>query len=99
MITLPAYFDNMFENIHLNHNYETRNRDRAKIARTVSSSKTLRYGLPNLLTVIPDCIKNKVHTHSMNGFTNYAKKHFCSTYIEYCQVPNCYICNGIVTSA
>ena len=38
--TLPAYFENMFKNIHLNHNYETRNRDRAlpNIARTVSST-------------------------------------------------------------
>ena len=74
----------MFQNLHPNHNYETRNRDRAlpNNARTVSSSKTLRYGLPNLLTVKPDCIKNKVQKHYMNGFSNYAKKHFPSTYIE-----------------
>ena len=47
--TLPAYFKNMLQHIHPTHMYETRNRERAlpNVAKTVSSSKTIRYASLN----------------------------------------------------
>lgn len=93
---LPYYFENMFESLPPPHSYNTRNRGQPlfNIPRTISASRSIRYALPSLLSNTPDCITEKVNTHSMNGFTNYIKKHYCSTYTDTCQISNCYVCNG-----
>ena len=52
----------------------------------------LRY---NIVKTINNCegqIVQKVFTHSLSGFSNYAKKIFIDDYPESCYLQNCYIC-------
>ena len=52
----------------------------------------LRY---NIVKTINNCegqIVQKVFTHSLSGFSNYAKKVFIDDYPESCYLQNCYIC-------
>ena len=92
---LPIYFPRMFTTVTLDHDYNTRRRNDTftPVPRTSSAKETIRYYLPSFIRDIPILIKEKVHTHSFKGFTNYSKIHIISTYPVECTVPHCYICN------
>ena len=53
--------------------------------------KSVRYHLPSLLRSMPQCVIEKVHTHSLNGFSLYLKKHLLIQYNDSCSIVNCYI--------
>ena len=50
--------------------------------------------LPILLNNTPECIKEKLYTHSLNGFTYYIKNHTINKYSSTCIIVNCYICGN-----
>ena len=54
----------------------------------------IRYSLPILLNNTPECIKEKLYTHSLNGFTYYIKNHTINKYSSTCIIVNCYICGN-----
>ena len=55
----------------------------------------LRYNLIRVVNNSPLCILNKLNTHSLTGFANYAKQIFIKKYQDNCTVQNCYTCLSI----
>ncbi len=94
---LPAYFNNILDNQHHAHTYNTRNRHVPRINNpsTTSAEKAIRYLVPKILTKTPTCITEKIYTHSLHGYTSYIKKSMCEKYNMICTIPDCYICNRI----
>ena len=95
--TIPHYFQNMLTPTTLTHNYSTRFRHLTDLptSKTATGSNCIRYALPKYLTATPICIKEKVSTHSPQGFSNYIKRHLINLYNETCAIENCYICNNV----
>ena len=56
------------------------------------ASDCLRYNLVKSINDCPSCIKDKVNTHSIQGFSTYIKNYLIGKYSENCQIENCYIC-------
>ena len=48
--------------------------------------------IPELLSKTPECITEKLDTHSFSGFSNYMKNYYIRNYNENCLIENCYIC-------
>ena len=97
---LPAYFPGMFETISANHQHNTRVRDTETplIPRTSSALQTIRHYLPKFIKDTPD----KIHTHSPEGFTKYAKLYSISCYSTECHlyiILTISICYYIVNNA
>ena len=90
--TLPLYFTDMF--IPVFHNYDTRHKGGFYqcVPSTSSGIKCLRYFLPSLLRCTPQCISEKIETHSFKGFADYIKANIISNYSNVCIIDNCYIC-------
>lgn len=90
---LPGYFADMFYTEPVTHVYNTRNKKpRAQIPKKKMSSCSLRYVLPSIVNSLPTSVTEKVYTHSLSGFNNYAKQYYISTYNDQCTIENCYIC-------
>ena len=94
---IPVYFKDMFPPSTSMRTYNTRHQHLAVLpkSKTATGSNCLRYTLPEVLLNIPMCIKEKVNTHSPQGFTNYVKQYFLNKYKEICNIENCYICNQV----
>ena len=93
--TLPNYFYGMFDNLYPTHHYSTRQRGQPVVARgrTSAANHSIRYSLPDVILNTNTCIIEKLTTHSLNGFSNYAKQYYISQYNPICDIANCYICN------
>ncbi len=76
------------------HSYATRSRNKIHLPRADHkyADYCIRYNLPKFINSMPNNIIDKVHTHSLAGFSKYAKNHFIQSYQELCTVPNCFIC-------
>ncbi len=63
----------------------------------VYASRCLRNNISDVLNHTPSIIKDKVCTHSLNGFAKYIKHSYVESYEMMCKIENCYICkrNGI----
>lgn len=55
---------------------------------------SISYKFPKTFNNMALAIKEKIDTHSFDGFKNYAKNSFFSTYDENCHIINCYICQN-----
>ncbi len=53
----------------------------------------IRNSLPKIGNDNPKCITDKVETHSLQGFGNYAKHYMLKLYNVTCLIENCYICS------
>ena len=60
---------------------------------TVLAKESVRYKIPQIMLNVPNCITDKIDTHSLDGFTRYAKNNLITNYYSYCQDENCYVCN------
>ena len=93
---LPSYFQSfsLERGSRLNH-YFTRNINDIPLPRVNHdfAKGTLRNCIPYTINRTPDNIKSKVFTHTLEGFTRYAKNHYIEQYSNDCQIPSCYICN------
>ena len=94
--TLPLYFTNIFRNELFQHNYQTRNKEQGipHIPHHKLLESSPRYGIPSIVSELPHCIKSKLDTHSLHGFSTYYKNHLLSSYSETCSIINCYICSN-----
>ena len=92
---LPRSFHNIFTNEHPNSTLETRqgNYPRFDLPKTFLAKSTIRYSIPELVSRLPECITNKLTTHSIQGLSNYSKIYFLNLYEENCFIQDCYICN------
>ena len=92
---LPDYFSGMFDSVEANHNYNTRQQTQQYPLPMRSTTKsTIRYFVPKLLKDTSSCITDKIFTHSIQGFTIYAKNIFLDKYDTECRIENCYICGN-----
>ena len=57
--------------------------------------KSLRHYLVQTIHNTPDNVFSKFGTHSLNGFSNYAKLNFINNYQDECNIQNCYIIANI----
>ena len=57
--------------------------------------KSLRHYLVQTINNTPDNVFSKFGTHSLNGFSNYAKLNVINNYQDECNIHNCYICSQI----
>ena len=53
--------------------------------------ESLRHYLVQTINNTPDNVFSKFGTHSLNGFSNYAKLNFINNYQDECNIQNCYI--------
>ena len=96
-LKLPAYFANDFISFNEDHhNYYTRNRNSLVLPRFRHeySRVALRYSVAQTVNTTPNAVTDKIHTHSLKGFAQYARLHFISSYSPTCSIQNCYICNN-----
>ena len=54
--------------------------------------KKLKYNLPYTINNTPHIVKDKVNTHSFQGFSLYVKQYLIRKYNTNCISRNCYIC-------
>ena len=93
--TLPAYFQkSCFKKNRDNHEYETRNIDDYQYPKIKHeyAKDCLRFQIPVAYNKCPKSVKEKFQTHSLKGFTEYAKNYYISKYKYECTIQNCPIC-------
>ena len=92
---LPVYLQNWRIIFKYNiHNYDTRIKNEIYTYKTKHefAKKCLWHNLPFLLNNIPTIVKEKLNTHSLQRFAQYAKLHFLQNYQDSCTRQNCYTC-------
>ena len=89
---LPVYLQNwrIIFNYDI-HNYDTQIKNEI-YTKHEFAKKCLQHNLPFLLNNIPTIVKEKLSTHSLQGFAHYAKLYFLQNYQDSCTKQNCYIC-------
>ena len=95
---LPNYLQNFQIPRHSDlHNYPTRNRSQMLPAqtRTHMALKCIRHAMVKFVNSSPNCILDKVQTHSHQGFKLYIKKYLLSNYKVTCDLQNCYVCGTV----
>ena len=90
---LPQYFNSFICGANSDiHGYNTRTRNKLHTLKTNHdcAQKSLRYRIIQTINKLPDNVIRKMHTHSIYGLTNYAKKYLISNYKTECNIDNCY---------
>ena len=92
---LPSHVENMFEEFSRNHEHETRQSLilEEPMVNTASGENCLRYILPRIINKTNPTIIKIIDSHSFVGFVRYLKNYMIIHYVDYCVIPNCYICN------
>jgi len=57
------------------------------------AKQAISFKFPKFFNNMNALIKDKIYTHSYDGFKKYVKFFFISTYDPICTIPNCYICH------
>ncbi len=52
-----------------------------------------RHNLPKTINTTPNCILDKIETHSLQGYAGYFKRITLESYQIDCLIPHCYICS------
>ena len=92
---LPGYFmTSIFIRNNDVHNYNTRHASnlRTPMSRLTLARNSIRYFIPCVYNEMPNCIREKIFTHSFNGFNMYSKLFLIDKYSTTCEIVNCYIC-------
>ena len=92
---LPVYLQNLpFYQIMDIHNYPTRANDEVRhppIKHTYMK-RCIRYSLSTIVNEMPNCIIDKIATHSIQGYAKYIKIYILDKYESECKKQVCYIC-------
>ena len=93
---LPEYFLNKISMDVVSHAYATRQTGQLKVpaVRHEFARNAIKYRFPVMFNNMPPNIKDKIYTHSFQGFKLYIKKYFTQSYSTDCQLQNCYICQN-----
>ena len=97
---LPEYFlASMFLKNNEIHNYETRHANdfRIPVSRHVFVKNSIRFTIPNVYNHMPLCIKQKIKSHSIEGFIKYSKLFVTDRYKSDCTIHNCYVCRNDIS--
>ncbi len=49
------------------------------------------FDIPKIVNMTPNFILDKIHTHSLQGFSGYIKAHILQSYQKHCSM-DCYVC-------
>ena len=93
---LPIYFQDLpFRPQNALHPYYTRDQLRLQmyVMKHQFAEKCIRQSIPKLLNNLPQCIKQKLYTHSVNGFSTYVKNYYIGKYSDDCFLINCHVCS------
>ena len=93
---IPQYFlSNLFLHKNHTHQYNTRQSNdlRLPAVRHDFAKNAMSYRYPNIYNTMDQTIKEKIFTHSLNGFKTYIKHKFLESYDVICNIQNCYSCN------
>ena len=94
---LPEYF-NAISLIQVSdiHDHITRNRKKNYTRKIYHkfAEKSIRHSIFHTLNDAPKLIRNKIDTHSFQGFSNYTKTFLLRKYSDQCQITNCYVCKN-----
>ena len=76
------------------HGHNTRKKKKIHIYGTkhTFAKQCLKYSLPNTINNTSQRVKDKLYTHSLQGFINYAKYHIIQNYKNTCTIIYCYTC-------
>ena len=94
---LPKYFlDFEIKAQNQIHDYETRsgNTISTPVPRLQCARRCLRNYISIIMNSMPKDVIEKVHTHSLKGFSVYTKNYFLSNYNTTCVQENCYSCSS-----
>ena len=91
---LPAYFSGMFDDNFLSHQYETRNKTQPSTWKSIASKNCVRYSVPLLMDKIPQNIKDKIESVSLQTFGKHVKTWFIDKYDPVCRKKKCYVCQN-----
>ena len=88
---VPLFCKSLFTCNATHHEYHTRHSLQLGIpySHTSRTRKSVRYHLPSLLRSMPQCVIEKVQTHSLKWALFI---HLLSQYNDSCSIVNCYIC-------
>ena len=95
---LPDYFqidmNQRLLNVSSSHSYPTRqgNNLRLPSVRHEFARNSISYKYPVVMNNMPTCFKEKIATHSLFGFKYYFKTTTLQSYVNDCNLPNCFIC-------
>ena len=93
---LPDFFMKLTRSVRVSsHNYLTRQND-ALIPPQIKhefARHSIAFRYPHMYNKMPPNIKDKIHTHSFEGFKNYFKITTINSYSNQCNIQNCYTCN------
>ena len=75
------------------HNHNTRNKSKIHqpVVKHEYAKHCLRFDLPSTVNNFPDLVLDKIHTHSLSGFSGYVKQYILNTYQQSCLIVNCYM--------
>jgi len=93
--SLPVYFTSLFLRNSDNHSFQTRHSNNFQIpsVRHSFAKNNIRYRIAVAYNNCPNCVKEKIYSHSITGFSSYLKKYILNTYNTHCNIPHCFICN------
>lgn len=92
---LPNYFLNKQYLRHSDvHTYNTRHANDLVLLTNRHNyvNNSICYRVPYIINNCPNCIKEKIFTHSIRGFTQYTKNYFINKYTFVCHDRNCFSC-------
>ena len=94
---LPVYFQNFFQTNQDIHSHNTRqSRDLRNVRRNFkTTSKCIRFHIPSLINNLPILIREKIDSHSLDGFSNYMKRHILRNYERECHKNKCFTCGKL----
>ena len=90
---LPSYFVNMLNSVNNDHAYHTRKQKETfvkKAKQNFPSKSCIRYFIPQELHTTPQNILDKVHSHSLKGFSCYIKHIYIKNCASTCSVVETY---------
>ena len=95
---LPDYFlsEMLLRNTFiLNQSLRSNNTYRLPAASHEFARHSISYRFPKIFNEMNQNIKDKIYTHSLDGFKYYVKQNFLESYNVNCDLTNCYICDGL----
>ena len=91
---LPDYFlTNLSDDYQHEHFTRARGNRRLPAVSHEFARQAISYKFPYSFNSMPDDIKSKIFTHSLNSFKTFIKIKFVNSYSSICTRSDCYVCN------
>ena len=93
---LPLYFNSInTQNVASLHQHNTRSRNAIYLHKTRHNfaDNSISQIVPKTLNETDNLITDKIHTHSLKGYSLYIKNKYIGNYSDNCEIRNCYICS------